>query len=239
MSRRNMLGELLTEKVAGVMSDLLVKLGRPNGEGKQLFYAMKSLLRDKPETKELSPEKEDAAIPDWEIWREVHVGRDAPWMRRILWRLWRRGWDVEKGAREMFLSRTFTAYWQSSTQINLAKVSLADLGITMPKGKEHYGAPLVEVMIRAREMGLELCPAGVVHELPLQHHFSSGNALIMTTMFPLSGRYGIFGVTASDNYTGIRPVLWSKDIYDPYLDHVGTISVPEMIFSIREPVKKQ
>lgn len=239
MSKRNMLGKLPTEEVAGVMSDLFVKLGRPDGKGKRLFEDIKSLLRDELVNQESPQKKEAAAIPDWETWREVYIWRHAPWMRRILWRLWRRGWIVDAGAREMFLSRTFTAYWRSSTQINLVKVSLADLGITMPKGQEHNGAPLVEVMIRAREMGLELCPAGVVHELPLQRYFSSGNALIMTTLFPLRGRYGIFGITAPDNYTGIRPVLWSKSIYDPYLDHVGTILAPEMIFSIREPVKKQ
>ena len=221
MTRPAMLGEVAVDEAAGVVSDLLRKLGRRNGRGKQLFNRVKLLLRD--ELPEMLPPETEAPIPDWEVWRKVAVG-GSPWSRALLWRLWKNDCTMSKGAKTVFLSQEFKdhryyGHFNQPQQIDLVRVTREDLGIKVDQDNANIGTPIAEVVLAAQKRGLRLCPTDVVPQLHLQYiQPRNTKLLIMTALLPFDSMYGLF--ESRHDYKGEEnlPDLTIKLVSCPFTD---------------------
>ena len=198
-TQRPMLGRVTVQQVAGIVFDLLMKLGNDKN-GWELLERIKLLLRG--ELPELLPHKEREKKREEENgekiqlrgWQTVTVG-GYPWARRLLWKIRSARCFVDKDARALFLSEDFkNNRYKSNDQwaIVVVKVTHEDLGFTSAEAR--MGVPLGEIVSRAQARGLDYCPTDVVSELCIRHHrkpFGSAELLIMTEPLYLRDFCGI------------------------------------------------
>src|SRR6266496_3903885 len=120
-----------------------------------------AVAQDKPSHVAQSPASNDNTTAEVQIWRTITLGaykdvdayRDALDSARI---------KIGDSADEI-LGRPAFPYARTKTDVELAVLSAADLGV------ESDQASLAEVYQRARQAGLELCPAGVGPQLRLEY----------------------------------------------------------------------
>ncbi len=225
MSKRGTCSAVPASEVGGVIADLYERVGGRNGQ--QWLDRVKESLRTKL-SDPLSHKEEP--VPDWETWQKVAVGGKSR-VRNLLWDMSYR-YMVGKAARMMVLSKTFSAFMYGDvalTEIDLVKVTLADLGIVVDPMYSHIGAPLAAIVSAAREKNLFLCPADVIFQLHPRCLPRGKKFLVMTRPFPLNSYYGLFHFSHPHGSRSL-PNLDAKRITCPYSDNVAGEYDPDLVF---------
>ena len=144
----NMLGEAL-RTVCGPLGDLNQKLASPNGE--EWLIALKRFLRK---------ENPWDGKPDFPIFRTITLGtyRSVKDLRKALED---GGYCVSSWASDILGQRAFRLA-KKETEVNLVKTTVRDLGFP-------EGATYEDICNKAKEAGLNLCPAEVGSALRYQY----------------------------------------------------------------------
>lgn len=99
---------------------------------------------------------------DFETWKSINVGGADQQLRAAnLVALERNGISIAKGARDLIISPLWSPE-PVRRRIDLVRVTMRDLGYEMP-------VPYGEIVRRANELGLELCPVDAGLELRLAY----------------------------------------------------------------------
>jgi hypothetical protein len=147
----------------------------------------------------------DALLPPqkFEIWRTIRIGgfRNADEVRKAIKNA---GMNIGNYANDI-LGKILLA--TSETDVNIVLLSVADLGF---KDGAEYG----KICSRAKELGLELCPAEVGSQLRLQYKDQPNGEWLIVAMKPITdsdddlilffvGRYdGGLWLGSSDGFSG-------------------------------------
>ena len=102
--------------------------------------------------------------------------------------------DTNGYVRDMLESKDFTVS-QNVERLDLVRLSVKDLGFP-------DGATVLEIFIRAQELGLDLCPAEVGPHLRLQYVDQPLNEWVSVAMKQIAGRGGFPGVFALERGGG-------------------------------------
>lgn len=162
----------------GVVADLLEKLGAPKGE-EWLIAAKRFLRKENPWDGKTA----------FSTWKTVELGtfEDVKSLKKAFEK---NGFRISNWANDL-LGKPAFALASEETEVKLVKTTVVELGFP-------EGATLEEIYARAKELGLELCPAEVGPELRLQYTDQPyGEWLTMIAMKPITdsrGRPGLFYV---------------------------------------------
>jgi hypothetical protein len=186
MSKKGMLGAVTVHEARGVVADLLAKLGGRNG--RVWLESLKDFLREDPGLAE-EPKKEPKVEPKTSsIWKTITIGCMPKY--ELLAELEAKGYEVVDWARDMIFEKAFTPATESR-EVDLVVVMVRNLDFP-------EGAGTREIWSRAKELGLELCPAGVGPYLrltctdqPLHEHLY----IAMEQIAASNGNQRVFAVT--------------------------------------------
>ena len=153
-------------------------------------------------------QQEKAATPNdarsqFPVWRTIKIGtglKTADDFRRALTSA---GFRIGTWANDILGQPAFTAAAAEST-LGLVVASVADLGF-------NHGATLKEIYARAKELGLELCPAEVGPQLRLQYPDQPRGEWLFIAMEPIAGSGGyptVFGVEHDDDGRWLNGVFY-------------------------------
>jgi len=144
-------------------------------------------------------------MPKFEVWKTIKLGtgiKDAEGFRNALKDS---GMQTNKYASHM-LGRPEFVVAEKETEIDLVVVSLAELGFK-------DGARRDQIYDRAKELGLELCPAEVGPQLRLQYKDQPIDESLSVAMEPIvdsDGSLRVFGIEHAMDY------LWLSTSYGHY-----------------------
>lgn len=178
---RGMLGdnEALRSFVGGPLSDYLVKL---NSDPEKWGPAFNKFLRE---------ENPWPAHPVWKIWKTLTL--DHPQTAKAYRAaLSARGHSVGGWADEL-LGKMEIA--ETETEAKLVRLTVAELGFKNP-------ATYDEIIAKAKELGLELCPAEVGPKLRLEYESQPNGEWLTVAMKPIVGSDGfahVFYVSRSSS----------------------------------------
>lgn len=142
------------------------------------------------------------AKPELKVWRTIKLGtglRTADDFRSALSRA-----DMKLGgyANDMLGKPAFTAS-ETEQEVDLVVASVAELGFKK-------GAKYSDICVRAKELGLELCPNEVGPQLRLQYTDQPMNEWLWVAMEPIVGSGGGRGVWHVERCDG---GLWLYSVY--------------------------
>jgi hypothetical protein len=150
-----------------------------------------AIVRDKPSNVAQSFDRSYSVIAEVPIWRTVTIGinKGVNAYREAL----DAAIKIGDSANEI-LGRPALAYVSMATQVELALLSVAQLGV------EAEAAPRSEVYRRATRMGLELCPAEVGLQLRLEYRNQPLGEALDIAMEPVATYSGDPTVLALVNF---------------------------------------
>jgi hypothetical protein len=178
MSEKNVLGGSALTEMAGPLKDFAEKLG--GEEGSQWLAAFKRFLRK---------EEPWPKIPEFPVWRTIKLGVGLKTADDFRHALCDGSFRLSDWASDILGKPAFTVATEEN-KVDLVVVSVAELGF---KG----GAKREDIYGRARELGLDLCPAEVGPQLRLQHRDQLDNEWFLIGMEPIVDSDGyphVFGV---------------------------------------------
>jgi hypothetical protein len=169
----------------GQLASRLNELFRRVDEGTTPFDSTMKSLQDIIEGKFSTnkTEKEDCPFP---LWKTVKLGtglKTADDFRRAFKK---NNINIGGWGNDILGQSTFTTS-DKETELNLVNVSVAELGFK-------NGATRKDIYYRAKELGLELCPAEVGPQLRLQYKDQPNGEWLLIGMEPISGSDGFLDV---------------------------------------------
>lgn len=196
---QGMLGVSVRE-VGGVVTDLLEKLGGPNGG--EWLAALKRFLRKE------SPWDDAITFP---VWRTITLGgyKSVEDVRKVFER---QKVHVSDWASDLMDQPAFTLA-SEKTDLNLVKVSVAELGFLKDATRR-------EIYDHAKKLGLELCPAEVGPALRYQYPDQPQGEWLAIAMESVTGSDGhpfVFRVARDDSgrwldtYWGSLGFFWGGE----------------------------
>ncbi|OGZ17668.1 MAG: hypothetical protein A2Z78_00285 [Candidatus Nealsonbacteria bacterium RBG_13_36_15] len=151
--------------------------------------------------------------PNFEVWKTIKLGtvglKTAEDFRRALHK---DGFEINDRASDILGKFAFTVATEE-TEVDLAKVTVAELGFK-------DGAKREQIYERAKELGLELCPAEVGPQLRLQYQDQPNGEWVLIGMKPIvdsDGDPNVFYMERIDSklwlssYWGSSDSFWHAD----------------------------
>jgi hypothetical protein len=148
------------------------------------------VAQDTPSHIAQSPARNDSTTVEVRIWRTITLGTGVDAYREALDAA---GIKVGDSADEV-LGRPAFSYARIKTQVELALLSVAELGV------EANTVSRAEVYRRAKQVGLELCPAEVGPQLRFDYRSQPVGEVLDIAMEPIATYSGALTVLALVNF---------------------------------------
>lgn len=173
----------------GVVSDLLEKLGGPNGE--EWLTALKRFLRKENPW-------DGKSAPTSLVWRTITLGtfKDVKSLKKALKQ---RGFRTDFWADDYMLDRPVFSLASEEIELDLVRRTVAELGF-------EEGAELREIYASARERGLNICPAEVGPTLRYQYPDQPRGESLIVAMEPIAFSDNRGGLFVGDDREGLFDV---------------------------------
>ena len=123
---------------------------------------------------------------EFPIWKTIKLGTGLKSTDDSRKSIKKNGMKISDWASDILGKPTFTTAAQE-TELDLVKVTVAELGFKK-------GARREQIYIRAKELGLELCPSEVGPQLRLQYQDQPNGEWLLIAMEPITGSDGGLGV---------------------------------------------
>ena len=135
------------------------------------------------------------SIPVFQPWRTLKLGTGLQTADDFRKALKQSGNKISDWANNLLDKPEFTVTSTKEVEVDLVNISVAELGFP-------NGATRKEIYRKAKELGLELCPAEVGPQLRLQYQNQPMNEWLLIGMEPITGSGGyldVFGVVRHGN----------------------------------------
>ncbi|MDH5442142.1 MAG: hypothetical protein OEX08_00860 [Candidatus Nomurabacteria bacterium] len=210
MKRIN-IGEVTAGKLLGLLKDLKDKMS-----GKDPIISWSGLMRfinlSKDQQKLFEQGRNPFVHQTFKVWKTIKIGTGLSTAEGFTDAIHKLGAKVSDWANDIMKQKAFTVA-KEETEINLVKVTVKELGF-----KE--GATYEDICNRAKELGLELCPAEVAPQLRLQYTDQPKGEWLRIAMEPIVGSGGysnVFEVAHDDDdlwlnwNVGTSDYFWHSD----------------------------
>lgn len=164
------------DEARGPLTDLLGKLS--GEEGSAYLGALKRMLRKENPW--------EVAASEFLIWEAVNLGTGPRTVDDFRKALKDGGFRISDWASDILGKPAFTVAAEK-TEVDLVRVTVAELGFK-------NGAKRSDIYERAKDFGLELCPAEVGPQLRLQYKDQPVGEWLFIGMEPITGSGGDLGV---------------------------------------------
>jgi len=151
-------------------------------------------------------------VRSFKIWKTITLGTGLKNAGDFIRDFCEKGIKISEWAIDMLGNPAFTVA-SEKIEIDLVVVSVADLGLK-------NGAERKDIYARAKELGLDICPAEVGPQLRLQYNDQPSGEWIFIAMEPISGSGGNLELFVVDR-DGSDLRLFSCDGYPDYFWHAG------------------
>lgn len=123
-----------------------------------------------------------ASAQEIDIWKTIKLGTGLKTAEDFRHALGQAKMTIGGWGEDLLGKSSFTAS-EMETEVDLVSISVGDLGFTQPADRR-------EIMARAFELGLDLCPAEVGPQLRLQYPDQPKGEWFMIAMEPITGSDG-------------------------------------------------
>jgi hypothetical protein len=190
-----------------------------------------ALAQDQPQHAAQSPASNDNTAAEIQIWRTITLGtyKGVDAYREALDQAAIR---IGDSADEILGGPAFP-YGKTTTVVELVLVSVAEFGV------EAEAAPLADIYKRAKQVGLELCPAEVGPQLRLDYRNQPLGEALHIAMEPVATYSGELTILALANFGGGFSLIGSdgrSDFMVPRsLRFVFALSIKQRLEALKRP----
>lgn len=149
---------------------------------------------------------------EFNVWKTIKLGTGLQTADDFRKALKDNGFNISDWASDILKKPAFTVATKE-IELDLVVVSVAELGFK-------DGATREQIYTRAKELGLDLCPAEVGPQLRLQYKDQPNNEWLVVGMEPITDSYGFLGLFYVKRYGsdlwlysdyGRSGYVWSSD----------------------------